>query len=155
MLHTMKTFGLFIFISASFTFLSPSVYAQEMPQAAEREGVTYYLARYVKFKPGKANQGRKIVYEHYKPTDQAIGLQTITFDFMTGPWDHVAYFPLEEGPSALAWEVSPQNAEWVATFAEQEGGMDEVRKIWAQYSDLVLEEQEEIVMRREEEPGNN
>ena len=150
MLHTTKTLGLLILFSASFTFLSPSVYAQEMPQATEREGVAYYLARYVKFKPGKANRGRNIIYEHYKRTDQAIGLQTITFDFMTGPWDHVAYFPLEEGPSELAWEVSPRNAEWVAAFSEQEGGMDEARKIWAQYSDLVLEEQEVIVMRREE-----
>jgi hypothetical protein len=96
------------------------------------------------------HQGRDIIYEHYQPTDRAIGSQTITFDFMTGPWDHVAYFLLEEGPSALTWEVSPRDAEWRTAFIEQEGSLEEAQKIWEQFSDLILERQTEVVMRRAE-----
>jgi len=151
MLYTTKAIGLFILFSASFMFLGLSVYAQEMSQATKREGVTYYAASYVKFKPGKADQGRKIIYDHYLTADQAIGLQTTAYDFITGPWDHVAYFILEEGPSELSYDVSPREAEWRAAFIEQEGGLEEAQKIWDQYSDLVYERQVQIVMRREQE----
>jgi len=150
MLHATKAIGLFILISTGITFLCPSVNAQFSPQAVKREGVTYYVASYIKFKPGKANEGRKIIYDHYLAVDQSAGLQTITFDFMTGPWDHVDYFLLEEGPSALAWEVSPRDAKWRAAFVEQEGGLEEAQKIWEQFSDLIWERQKDIVMRREE-----
>lgn len=136
-------------LAASFltlALLAPSVSAQEMPTAEMREGATYYVVSYTKFKPGMAEEARELIYDHFWPVDQTIGREVIPFDHLTGEWDHVVYFPLEEGPGELAWEMSPTNEKWWAAFVEQEGGMEAAEEIQRRFGELVAESRTELVM---------
>ena len=142
----MKSFSVIASSLAALILLIPPVLAQELPTAEKREGATYYVVLYTKFKHGKGDEAREIIYEHFWPTDKAIGRDVIPFDTMTGEWDHVVYFPLSDGPAELAWEMSPTEEKWTAAFAKQVGGMDKVEEIFQRFSDLVATSKTEIVM---------
>lgn len=126
--------------------LAPCAAAQEMPTAEMREGANYYIVTYTKFKPGMADEARELIYNHFWPVDKTIGREVIPFDNLTGEWDHVVYFPLEDGPGELAWEMSPTNEEWMTAFIEQEGGTASAEEIQRRFSELVEESRTELVM---------
>ena len=78
--------------------------AQELPKAAKYENVTWYSVGYIKFKPGKVDDGLKIIYDHFVPADKASGREIINFDTRTGEWHHVVYFPMEDGAERISVE---------------------------------------------------
>ena len=142
----MKSFSVIASSLAALILLIPPVLAQDLPTAEKREGATYYVVSYTKFKAGKADEARKIIYEHFWPIDKVIGRDVIPFDTMTGEWDHIVYFPLSDGPAELAWEVTPTDAKWRAAFAKQEGGINKTEEIFQRFTDLVATSKTEIVM---------
>ena len=138
-------------IIAVFVFglvLSPSVLAKELPKAAKYENVTWYIVNHTKFKPGKVDEGLKIIYEHFVPTDRAIGRDVITFEPLTGDWDHMVFFPMEDGASGIGWKVTPKGEKWWAEMAKRLGGAEKAQDLWARFNELVAERKSEIVMRR-------
>lgn len=122
--------------------------AQEMEttEPEMREGVTYYSAWHVKFKPGMADEALELIYDHFWPIDKVIGREVIPFDHLTGKWDHSVYFPLEGGPSDLAYETVPSESQWFAALAEQEGGMESAQALMERFSGLIAESNTELVM---------
>ncbi len=99
--------------------LSPALRAQELPKAKKYEGVKWYGAVYWKWKPGKAQEGSKIVHDHLLPVVKTLGLKQLHFHFSTGEWSGVRYIPLDEGPSLLEWQVSPNTEKFWAELAKQ------------------------------------
>ncbi len=124
--------------------------AQELPKAAKYENVTWYEAVYIKFKPGKADDALKIIYDHFVPADKASGRKIINFDMRIGDWHHVVYFPMEDGASGLAWKVAPKDEKWWAELAKQLGGAKKARELLAKWNELVADSRSEMVMRRME-----
>ena len=51
-------------ILCAFTLASP-VGAQDLPTATKYKNVKWYTVRYTKFKPGKADEAREIIYNHF------------------------------------------------------------------------------------------
>ena len=124
--------------------------AQELPKAAKYENVNWYQVEYFKFKPGKADDALNIIYDHFVPADKAAGREIINFDTRIGEWHHVAYFPMEDGASGLAWKVAPKDEKWWAALAKQLGGATKALELLAKWGELVAETKSEIVMRRME-----
>ena len=91
-----------------------------------------YLALYEKFKPGKAPEGIKIIKEHFIPVDRKIGRKVIPFNFATGDWDHIAFFPYD----ASRKDTIPGFAEWFAALAELEGGQEQAKKLFDHFMEL-------------------
>ncbi len=133
----MRNFALSL-VAAGGLLAGLSVFAQELPKAEKRENVQYYQALYVKFKPGKENQGWEAIYEHFINVDKKIGTGVRAYDLQTGPWHQIALFPID-GPDYFTWSTSPQDEKWWAAFAEMEGGADKAQAIWQSFLDAVAD----------------
>ncbi len=94
------------------------------------------VALYVKYKPGVADAARQIISEHFWPVDHELHRDMLAFDFYTGEWDRVVYFP-NDIPEQVAWIPSPMMAGWIERFYEREGGKQNGQTIWNRYNDMV------------------
>ena len=112
------------------------------------EGVTWYTVTYTKFKPGMADEARKIIHEHFWPVDKEIGREVIPFDYVTGEWDHVVYFPMPGGPGELAFRETPLGKRWQETFFRREGGKDKAEALNRRFGEMVLDDKTELAMKR-------
>ena len=121
---------------------------QGAPPGKSIEGVTWYTVSYTKFKPGRADEARKIIYEHFWPVDKEIGREVIPFDYVTGEWDHVVYFPMLGGPAELAFQETPIGKRWQETFFRREGGKDKAEALGKRFGEMVLHQKTELVMKR-------
>lgn len=99
-----------------------------------------YLVAYSKFKTGKAPEALKIIREHFFPIDKKIGRQSIPFDFVTGEWDHIVYFPYDAGKM----DTVPPRSEWWKALVEQEGGQEKAQKVFQSFLDLHVNSKFEI-----------
>jgi len=104
------------------------------------DGEQTYLVAYAKFKPGKAPEALKIIHEHFWPVDKKVGRKAIPFDYTTGEWDHIVYFPYDTG----RMDTIPSGAEWWKAFAEQEGGAEQAQKLFQSFLDLHANSKFEI-----------
>ena len=127
----------------AFMLASP-VGAQDLPTATKHKNVKWYTVRYTKFKPGKADEAQKIIYNHFWKIDVERGRKVMPFTVVAGDWDHVVYFPMD-GPGELAWATTPSNEEWFAQLVEQEGGIEQARALQEKYRSLIAEQKTEIV----------
>ena len=128
-------------------FVTPGL-AQGAQSPKSIEGVTWYTVSYTKFKPGMADEARKIIYEHFWPVDKEIGREVIPFDYVTGEWDHVVYFPMPGGPAELAFQETPLGKRWQETFFRREGGKDKAEALDKRFRTMALNEKTELVMKR-------
>jgi hypothetical protein len=113
---------------------------QRPAQAAEGGQASWYEAVSFKFKTGKAEEALKIIHDHFHKVDKAVGRKAIPFDYRTGEWDHVVYFPLD----IVRMETIPSNSEWMKTLASQEGGMEQAQKLFQTFLDMVATTKTEI-----------
>jgi hypothetical protein len=137
------------FIAALFLALFPTAgFGQGAQPARPIEGVTWYAVSYTKFKPGMADEARRIIYDHFWPVDKEIGREVIPFDHVTGEWDHVVFIPMAGGPADLAFEETPAGRRWQETFIRREGGKDKAEALVRRLNDMVLHEKWELVKKR-------
>jgi len=113
------------------TFASPAIGA---------DGDKLYLVAYAKFKAGKAPEALKIIHEHFHKVDKTIGRRVFPFDYVTGEWDHVVYFPYD----SARMDTIPGGAEWMKALAAQEGGMEQAQKLFQSYLELVATSKTEL-----------
>jgi hypothetical protein len=102
----------------------------------------WYEVSFIKFKPDHAGRAFEIIHDHLQEVDKKVNRQAIPFDFRTGEWDHIVYFPIllnEEG-----YDTIPPEEEWWAAFAEQEGGQDAADKLFAEFLDSIAQSKTEI-----------
>ncbi len=113
------------------------VKAQETAQPENYTDVAWYEVHYTKFKQGTHEQAERIIREHFIPVDIAVGRDVIPFDYSSGEWDHVIYFPID-GPAELEWRRSPMDVKWWAALVEQEGGVDEAGQLVQSFDQLIV-----------------
>jgi hypothetical protein len=143
----MKRLSSVIALSA-IAWLAPDPLAAQAGPAGAQPALTWYRAQYARFKPGMAEEARRIIYDHFWPVDREIGRQVIAFDFMTGEWDHVVYIPLAGGPADLAVAVAASDQRWQEALARREGGQAKANELLWRLSDMLLAEKTEIVSAR-------
>ena len=142
----MKKHTIYGLLVIAFVFISfPAINAQELPKATKYTDVTWYSVTYYKFKPGMADNALDLVYKYFVPADKATGRRVIHFDVAIGEWDHIAYFPLDEGPGDLAWEVSPSYEKLIQELVNKLG-IEKYREL--DLESFVAYSKSEIVMRR-------
>ncbi|HTT36881.1 MAG TPA: hypothetical protein VMH32_04335 [Burkholderiales bacterium] len=109
-------------------------------QAADTDKPAWYQVVSVKFKPGKTGDALKIIHEHFHKVDKTIGRRVFPFDYQTGDWDHVVYFPFD--PSRM--DTIPPGADWWKAFAQQEGGVEQARALFQSYLEMVATSKAEL-----------
>jgi len=122
--------------------------AQEAAAGVKHTDVDWYFVSFAKFKEGTEQAALGIIYDHFIQADRAVGRDPLAFDFATGAWDHVVFFPLAGGPTDLEWEVRPIDAEWFAALAELQGGAEEAQALLTRFSDMVQDSEVHVVRKR-------
>lgn len=121
---------------------------QDMTQPKMYENVDWVGAYYMKFKPGMTDQALQIIEDHFVTVDEQMGREgPEAYRFVTGEWDMVVYFPLEEGPGELAWEISQSGAEWNAVFMEREGGAQQAGQVFQNFSETLERHRYDLAMK--------
>jgi hypothetical protein len=69
-----------------------------------------------------------------------VGCKAIPFDYSTGEWDHVVFFPYD----TARMDTIPRGADWWKAFAEQEGGPEQAQKLSQSFLDLHIKSKFEI-----------
>jgi hypothetical protein len=102
----------------------------------------WYEVMHVKFRPACARRALQIIHGHFVKVDKTVGRQVLPFDFQTGEWDHVVYFPIalsEEG-----YDTIPPRSEWWAALYEQEGGKEQGDRLFGEFLDCIVQSRTEI-----------
>ena len=132
-------------LAAMFVSSGP-VAAQDLPKAEKHPNAKFYTAYYIKFKPGKLDEGRKIITDYFEVAGRNSGNHAIAFNYQSGNWHHVVYFPWAAA-SDLEWKMSPAAERWWAELAKHVGGPQKARELMAKWVDLVADEKWEIALR--------
>lgn len=144
---TRATLAALLVALVAFTAQTPVGAADTDPSWAEWKPVgaadtdKVYLAMAAKFKSARAPEALKMIYEHFHKVDKTVGRRAIPFDYQTGEWDHVVYFPFDP----VRWDTIPSWAEWMKVLAAQEGGMEQAQKLLQSYLDLIDTSRNDIV----------
>lgn len=120
--------------------IAPPVQAQEdgVPEAQRYENVDWHWVILIDFKPGKTGRAMEIIGDHFQGASEQAGTQVPRIvEMQTGPWDLMYIWRMEEGPSGMTWETSPEEAEWQRTLAEIAGSEEEAEEISDEYSSLI------------------
>lgn len=120
--------------------------AQDLPTASQKTNSEWYKAIEIRWKLGQAREAGQIARQHFRPIDQAMGRGVIVFVHESGRWDETLYFPME-GPGDLAWYVTPNDEEWFARLAEQEGGAEEAMAVFMSFVSKIADSNVTIVRR--------
>lgn len=146
-----KRLSVFLAIFAfTAVLLTNLTYAQKgLPKATKFSNVQWYGVLYVKYKPGKVSDALKIVDEHFVKARETAGLKQISlFRFWSGYWDLEIFFPWEEGPSTLEWQIHPDSEEFNATLAKQEGSSEKSQQLIQKYLEMIADSKNEIALRK-------
>ena len=132
---------------AALVTAAPCLAQEGPPRAQKRADARYYLVHYWDFEPGQRDEALALAGAHFGPVSAAAGQERESaFVSLTGEWDVIVYFPLAEGPDALAWEITPTDEAWMATLAEREGGMEQAMALFDRFDQMVAREKVELVM---------
>lgn len=112
--------------------------AQNDPPKPEKwEGVTWHKVVMVKYQAGKLKRAKEII-KTYKKAGEEAGTKGPQMHWtMTGDFDAMFIWALDEGPSNLEWKRTADGIKWWATFVEQQGSKEAAKKISEEYASLV------------------
>jgi len=103
----------------------------------KRPNVDYYRVVHLNFKPGHNTEAWAILYGNIAPAVRATGRDFVALDWESGPWDSTLYIRLEEGYGTLEYAASPQNAAFMASLAEREGGEEAAQKVMDEWTSHI------------------
>ena len=139
MSHFRRSLGL-LAISFSFVFGASVATAQDDDEGPQTQGddAVYVSVSMVDYKPGMRTDALELIAEHFKPAGEAAGLPgPVAIHFQTGEWDAAFHWRLEGGMKDLEWYRSPDDIEWMAALAEQEGSMEAAEELVAKYGSMI------------------
>jgi hypothetical protein len=124
------------------------LFAQEEEKPKKYENAEWYRVSYVKFHAGKKQDAFKIIKEFYRPVADKLGRDYTSYEPVSGEWDMITFFKLQEGISVYEWETSPSGIEWRKELLQQVGSKEKIREISEQFESCVLERKVEIVRKK-------
>jgi hypothetical protein len=134
-MRTLNKLVPFLVLVFCFSFVN----AQEEMTAKKLDNPQFYYITLVKFEDGKMKDAKKIINEHFIPTDQESGHQgpIAEMDLLFSEWDQIVIFPMEEGLEGLEWEMSPRNVEWMTTLHKRVGGPEKAKQIMDEFESYI------------------
>lgn len=124
------------------------VYSAAHAQGQKIEGVQWYQVLYARFKPGAAAEARQIILENFFPAEREIGREVLYFEGATGEWDFIGYFPMSEGPGALAYESTAEDQKFFEALGRQAGSPAKAEEVFQRWWSLVDHWEFDLMKRR-------
>ena len=112
------------------------------------ENYDWFQAKYIKFKPGKATEARRLLQEYLYKANEISGRLVLTFESDMGDWDHIAYLHLKDGPKQLSYENAEIETRWWNAVVKLAGSEQKAKEIIEQYNNCILNEKYNLVRMR-------
>ncbi len=122
--------------------------AQEDQKPEKYENAEWYRVVYVKYINGKKGEATDIIKNYFRPIAEKLGRDYVTYETLSGEWDRVTFFKLQEGMSHLEWEPSPENIEWNKELIKHVGSEEKMRGIQKKFQSCALKTKVEIVRKK-------
>ena len=105
----------------------------------KKRNADYYSVLFVDFKPGKMDEARAIIKDYFARADEEAEINgpELNLIFMTGDWDMVVGWKMDDGLTTAEWETSPDDVKWMRAMGELAGGADGARETLDRFSSLV------------------
>ncbi|MGQ8338330.1 hypothetical protein ACUNWD_17380 [Sunxiuqinia sp. A32] len=129
--------NLFLFVALMLFIVSGAI-AQEEMKASKYENATWHEVVLVDFKPGKIKRAKEIIQLYEKAGQAAETTPPKMLWLMTGEYDMMLIWTLEDGPSEYEWKWSPDGVKWWKEFVKQQGSEEAANKLSEEYSSLVF-----------------
>ena len=108
----------------------------------------WFQAKYIKFKPGKASEARRLLHEYLYKANEISGRLVLTFESDMGEWDHIAYLHLKDGPEQLSYENAEIETKWWNAVVKLAGSEQRAKEIIEEYNNCILNEKYNLVRMR-------
>ena len=117
---TMRSLAFTVFL---LLFAVPGAYAQDtdVPQARARGEGTYAHLFTFEFRPGKTDEGVRILRDALIPSWRTAGVEITLIESLIGKKNVFLIIPLLEGPRYFEWEIPAQDARAWAALVDQVG----------------------------------
>jgi len=117
-------------------YLASGIMAQDEVKPSKYENVTWHRVVLIDFKPGKVARAKEII-KIYQTAGASAGTRgPVEYWFETGEYDLMAIWTLEDGPSDLEWDISPDGIKWRAALVKQLGSEEAVQKLQQEFQSL-------------------
>lgn len=126
-------------LTVLFLFLiSPMAKGQETGPV-KYENPEWFEIVQVKYKPGMKGKAQDLIKEHFMSTAKEAGLPGpyMILNFISGEWDMLYVWKLEEGLETLNYEISPNGVKFRDAFFKKMGGPEKAREIWNEYDSYI------------------
>lgn len=126
-------------VAALLVIGAPDAYAQEeAPEPTRFENVDWHSVVMLDFKPGKQGRAMEIIDDHFIPASQEAGTgMPVMIELQAGEWDAIMVWAMDDGPSAMEWEVSPDGIKWRTALNKAMGGAEKADALWQEYMSLI------------------
>lgn len=135
------TFAVFLLL-----FTVSGVYAQDadVPRSQPRGEGTYAHLFTFEFRPGKTDEGVRILRNALIPSWRAAGVEVTLIESLIGKKDVFLIIPLLDGPRYFEWEIPEQDARAWAALVDQVGP-DEAGRTVDQFVGLLESQSQDFV----------
>lgn len=125
-----------------------NVSAQEM-SAKKYDNPQWYVIEYLDFYSGKADDAKKIIEDYFVPADEDAGVPgpLMELNMVSGQWDYMVVWHLDEGVESLDWEVSPNSIKWRQAFEKKAGSKEKAQEIRDEFSSYIRSSKSELARR--------
>lgn len=147
--HHIRSAVIAIAVLGTVAFLIPLLQvaqAQEEPTVERLENAQYYWVVYWDYEPGKDDEARELIQEHFYPVDVELGREVILLEVLSSEWDDVALFPVEA--DEFLYETSPFDVEWQTLLRERVGGAEEATALFEEFNSHVRRTRSDLMLRR-------
>lgn len=109
--------------------------------AREFQNPEWFEIIHVKYKAGQKEKAQTITKDYFMATGRESNLPGpyMMLDLISGEWDMVFIWELEEGIKTLDYEISPTGAKFRDAFFKKVGGEEKAREIWQEYYSYILD----------------
>lgn len=117
---------------------SPNAEGQETG-AKKFENPEWFEIVQVKYKPGAKQKAKELIKEHFMATGMEAGIPGphLILDLVSGEWDMLYIWKLEEGIGTLDYEITPEGAKFREAFLKKVGSQQRAEEIWSEYDSYV------------------
>ena len=118
--------------------LGTATFAQDEMKSKKYENVEWYQVVLIDFQQGKVGAAQSIIDKFEAAGAEAGTPGPELYWLSTGEYDAMAIWKLEEGPSDLEWQITPDDVKWWDALVKQQGSEEAAQKLQQEFGSLVV-----------------
>lgn len=135
-----------LILTVSLLFLFTSAVKGQETGAKEFQNPQWFEIVQVKYKAGQKERAQTLIRDYFMATGMESNLPGphMMLDLVSGEWDMMFIWELEEGIQTLNYEITPTGAKFRDAFMKKVGGEQKAGEIWQEYYSYIQDWKTEL-----------